>query len=179
MLAWGAKVSATFRQKVEEICWRIAISDPSWLMACMAFESAETFSPSIINRAGSGAVGLIQFMPGTAAALGTTTEDLARMTAEQQLDFVRLYFEPWAGRLHNLGDVYAAILYPSMIGKPDGAVIFDSRDPHHPKRYLENRGLDLNHDGKILRGEITARVQAELTKGLQPGNVYDSNQTMV
>lgn len=41
-------------------------------MAAMAFESGETFSPSIKNAAGSGAVGLIQFMPSTAKALGTS-----------------------------------------------------------------------------------------------------------
>lgn len=32
-------------------------------MACMAFETGETFSPNEPNKADSGAVGLIQFMP--------------------------------------------------------------------------------------------------------------------
>lgn len=169
-LAWGAKVSPLFRSKTIAISNGLGVN-PSFLMAAMAFESGETFSPSIRNAAGSGAVGLIQFMPSTAAALGTSTEALAAMTAEEQLSFVAQYFSPWAGRLHSLGDVYGAILWPGMIGKPDGAVIFDRADAHHPKLYLQNRGLDLNRDGKITKSEIVARVQHELDRGLLPQNV--------
>lgn len=170
-LAWGAQVSEEFRDRVEDICAHLDI-DPSWLMACMAFESGETFSAGIRNKAGSGAVGLIQFMPTTAAVLGTSTEALAAMDAEDQLNIVGAYFEAWRLRLHSLGDTYGAILWPGMIGKPDDAVIFDKADPHHPKLYLENRGLDLNQDGKITRGEIVVRVQREFDKGMQPGNVW-------
>lgn len=171
-LAWGAKVSPLFRDKVIAISNGLGI-DPSWLMACMSFESGETFSPSIRNAAGSGAVGLIQAMPSTAAALGTSTEALAAMTAEEQLAFVAAYFKPWTGRLHSLGDVYGAILWPGMIGKPDDAVIFDRADKRHPKRYLQNRGLDFNRDGKITKSEIVARVQRELDRGLLPQNVCE------
>lgn len=171
-LAWGAKVSAGFRHKVvDEIAPAIRV-DPSLLMACMAFESGETFSPSIRNAAGSGAVGLIQFMPSTCAALGVTVEEMAAMTAEAQLSYVRLYFEPWAGRLHSLGDVYGAILWPAMIGKPPSWPVFRQGDPHHPARYLQNRGLDFNHDGEITKAEIVARVQRELDRGMEPGNVW-------
>ena len=64
-LAWGKKVDSTFRDKVFAICdgfkWNRA-THASWLMSCMAFESGETFSPSVRNAAGSGATGLIQFM---------------------------------------------------------------------------------------------------------------------
>jgi hypothetical protein len=56
-------------------------------MAAMAFETGETFSPSIKNKA-SGATGLIQFMRSTAKGSGTTTAALAEMTAVDQLDFV-------------------------------------------------------------------------------------------
>ena len=97
MLAWGKKVSDAFRSRVVEICTNLG-SDPNWLMACMAFESAHSFSPSIVNKAGSGAIGLIQFMPATANALGTTTEHLATMTAVQQLDYVEKYFLPRKGK---------------------------------------------------------------------------------
>ena len=71
-IAWGAKVNASFKQKALSIS--DALSMPvDFLMSAMAFESGESFSPSVKNAAGSGAVGLIQFMPSTAAALGTTT----------------------------------------------------------------------------------------------------------
>jgi hypothetical protein len=168
-LAWGKKVSPTFRQAVFDSSDRLGCQ-PDDLMACMAWETGETFSPSIVNGAGSGATGLIQFMPSTAAALGTTTALLARMTAVQQLTCVEKYFRPWKGKLKNLGDLYMAILWPAGIGKPDSYVLFDKADAAHPKRYLQNVGIDMNKDGKVTRGECCAKVQAKLTKGLLPEN---------
>lgn len=167
-MAWGAKVSPEFRQCVREICAHLGIADPSWLMSCMAFESGRTFSPKIRNGAGSGAVGLIQFMPQTAAALGTTTAALAQMTAVQQLGYVERYFTPWSGRLRNLGDVYSAILWPAGIGKLDSAVLFSKAN--RPTTYIQNKGLDLNADGQITRAEITAKVTAMMGEGLLKAN---------
>lgn len=178
-LAWGAKVSPTFRTNVAALCRRVCIEDPSWLMACMAFETGEAFSSTVRNGAGSGAVGLIQFMPSTAAALGTSIEDLATQTPEAQLTFVELYFKPWAGRLHGLGDVYGAILWPGMIGKPDTAVIFEKDDPKRPKLYLQNKGLDLNADGHITKAEIVTKVQGKLVRGMQPPFVFAGGVAMV
>lgn len=139
--------------------------DSSYLMACMAFESAETFSPSIKNAAGSGATGLIQFMPSTAKGLRTTTAALATMSAVQQLEYVRKYFLPYKGRLHTLGDVYMAILWPAGIGKADSWALWD-KTVSRPTTYRQNAGLDLNKDGKITKAEATAKVQAKLQKGL-------------
>lgn len=172
-LAWGQKVSAAFAKTTVNMSGRLGIDDPSWLMACMAFETGRTFSPCIRNAAGSGAIGLIQFMPATAAALGTSVEELAALSAEDQLLYVELFFRPWKNRLHSLGDVYGAILWPGMIGKPDATVIFEQGDEARPKLYLQNRGLDLNHDGHITRGEIIARVSKELALGLAPENVLE------
>jgi hypothetical protein len=173
MLAWGQKVSDQFGRLTIAACKRLGIDDPSWLMACMAFETGRTFSPCIRNAAGSGAVGLIQFMPSTAGALGTSVEELATLKAEDQLLYVELYFKPWSRRLHSLGDVYGAILWPGMIGKLDTTVIFEQGDEARPKLYLQNKGLDLNHDGHITRGEIIARVQKELAAGLTAPNVLE------
>lgn len=166
-LAWGIKVSPSFRSKVRAIADKLEV-DPSFLMACMAFESNETFSPSIMNAAGSGAVGLIQFMPQTAAVLGTTIESLSQMTAEEQLDYVSMYFYPQRGRLKTLSDVYMAILWPAAIGKADDYVLFDQADAAHPKRYIQNQGLDFNHDGKITKQECAARIAGKLKMGLLP-----------
>lgn len=96
-LRWGAKVSQTFKERVIWIAQDLGF-DPNWLMDCMAFESGESFSPSVRNGAGSGATGLIQFMPSTARALGTTTDRLAAMTAEDQLNFVCTLRRPDLGR---------------------------------------------------------------------------------
>jgi len=165
-IVWGAKVSERFRNRVREIAAELDIN-PDWLMACIAFESGETFSPGVSNAAGSGAVGLIQFMPQTAAALGTSTKELASMTAERQLEYVRQYFLPRAGKLRNLGDVYMAILWPAGIGKPDTYILFDRDDKQFPRRYLQNYGLDLNRDGKITRGEASDKVYRKLGRGLR------------
>ncbi|GLK89291.1 transglycosylase SLT domain-containing protein [Pseudomonas turukhanskensis] len=169
MLAWGQKVSKPFRDRVIGMSTTLGV-DPNFLMACMAFESGETFSPSIKNAAGSGAVGLIQFMPSTAQALGTTSQQLAAMSAVKQLDFVEKYFLPRAGKLKSLEDVYMAILWPVAIGKPLDFVLFDKSDPQHPKRYIQNAGLDFNRDGKITKAETAAKVRAKLEKGLQAEN---------
>jgi peptidoglycan hydrolase-like protein with peptidoglycan-binding domain len=171
-LAWGKKVTPAFRARVFDICEELAIV-PDHLMACMAFESGESFSPSKENAAGSHAIGLIQFMPTTAAALGTTTEKLAAMSAEDQLLFVRKYFLPQKGRLHNLGDVYMAILWPAAVGKPDAHPLFvQGQTP--VKRYLQNRGLDINKDGVVTRAEAGAKVAKALDRGLAPENVFES-----
>lgn len=169
-LAWGAQVSGPFRDRVRSIAGDLGV-DPNHLMACMAFESGRTFSPAIHNAAGSGAVGLIQFMPATAQALGTTTDDLSRMTAEEQLDFVAKYFAGRRGQLHTLEDVYMAILWPAAIGKPDDHVLFDRDDALHPKRYIQNAGLDFNRDGKITKQEAAMAVRRTLDVGMKPENL--------
>jgi hypothetical protein len=172
MLAWGAEVSPAFRARVGAMAKYLEV-DPSHLMACMAFETGETFDPSIRNAVGSGAVGLIQFMPATAQALGTTSEALARMSAVAQLNYVERYFAPRRGKLKTLEDVYMAILWPTAVGKPDSHVLFDRKDPRFPRRYVQNSGLDINKDGRITKGEAAARVRKKLDKGLLPENASD------
>ena len=169
-LAWGARVSAEFRLRAIAVANGLKIA-PNDLMACMAFETGETFSPSVKNGAGSGATGLIQFMPATARSLGTTVDALAGMSAVQQLDYVRVYFAPYRGKLKGLGDVYMAILWPAGIGKSDDAVLFDQADPARPKLYKQNAGLDYNRNGQVTRGEACAKVMEKLRKGLLPANV--------
>lgn len=164
-MAWGKKVSDEFKRRVIAICGELVIQDPDWLMACIAFESGESFRADIRNAAGSGATGLIQFMPATARALGTSTTALAAMTPEAQLDYVRLYFLPYKNRLKNLGDLYMAILWPRGIGKPDDWALWD-RDTR-PTTYRQNSGLDANRDGVITRGEAVAKIEAKLQRGRQ------------
>lgn len=167
-IAWGAKVSDTFRERV----WWIADTlklNPDDLMSCMAWESGETFSPDIRNAAGSGATGLIQFMPSTARQLGTTTDELANMSAEDQLNYVYRYFKPYAGRLNNLGDIYMAILWPKGVGKPDSYVLWDKGAM--PTTFRQNAGLDSNRDQRITRAECLEKILGKLAKGLRPENI--------
>lgn len=168
-LAWGAKVSPEFRKRVREVAAKIGAPADD-LMAAMAWETGRTFSPSQRNMAGSGATGLIQFMPATARGLGTTTDALARMTAVQQLDYVERYFLPYRGKLRNLGDLYMAILWPAGVGKPDSYVLWDAKT--RPTTYRQNAGIDINRDGVITRAEALAKVSGLLAEGLLPGNVW-------
>lgn len=165
LIAWGKVVSRGFVDKVLQICNDFDWTDDhaSWLMACMAFESAETFSPTITNGAGSGAVGLIQFMPATARGLGTTSFQLRCMTPEEQLDWVKKYFVPYHKRIHSLSDMYLAILLPKYVGKSDDSVLFNKGTV----AYRQNSLLDKNRDGKITKGEAAGKVLLKLQKGLE------------
>ena len=165
LLAWGARVSPAFGAHVRQLGADLQI-DPNFLMAVMAFETGETFNPSIRNSS-SGATGLIQFIPSTAAKLGTSTDALARMTAEQQLAYVANYFRPYRGRLATIEDVYMVVLWPKAVGMPNDVVLFST-----PSREYEwNSALDSNRDGRITKAEAAAPVSARLTKGLGTGFV--------
>lgn len=169
-LAWGTKVSAAFRARVLSICADLKI-DPDHMMACMAFESGRSFSPAIHNAAGSGAVGLIQFMPTTAASLGTSSDALVEMSAEDQLLFVHKYLTPFRGRLLSLADVYMAILWPAAVGKPDDHGLF-VKDGPKPRQYIQNKGLDVNENGAVTKFEAASKVEALLIEGRAAKNLW-------
>lgn len=134
------------------------------LLNIINFETGGSFDPAQANAAGSGATGLIQFMPSTAESLGTTTEALAGMTRVEQMKYVEDYLRPYAGRLNNFGDAYMAVLYPAAIGKSDDYVLFDGG-----RAYEQNAGLDIDGDGKVTRGEAVARAaQAAGVTNYQP-----------
>lgn len=185
-IIWAKKVSREFIIKIRNIAKNLGMptEGANWLMACIAWESGETFSPSEMNKAGSGATGLIQFMPATAigyfysaaeqkrmtpeqkkAAGIEACKRLAAMTAEQQLDYVELYFQPYKGRLKNLGDVYMAILWPAGIGKDDSFVLWDEKS--RPTTFRQNAGLDVNKDKVITRAECLIKVNQKAERGLQ------------
>jgi hypothetical protein len=164
-LVWGAKVSTDFKRKLLDIS-RDLVVDADFLMSAIAFETAETFSPSIRNAAGSGAVGLIQFMPRTASNLiGYPPKKAAarfeRMTAVEQLDQVEAYFRPYAGRLLTLDDVYMSILWPKAVGKPTGYVLFQGGTI----AYRQNAGLDVDSSGDITKAEAASKVREKLIRG--------------
>lgn len=171
-LAYGRvtkkKYGAAFNDKVIAIAGRLAC-DPNHLMAVMAFETGETFSPSVKNSAGSGATGLIQFMPSTAQALKTTTAKLAAMEAIEQLDYVERYFEMQVnGRpMPALSDLYMAVLWPAAVGKVDSHVLFEKTTGAKGKLYDQNSGLDINKNGRITKAEAASKVHDKLVLGMK------------
>lgn len=161
-IAWGAKVNAAFKAKLIETAQNIGV-DPNYLISAIAFETGETFSPSIKNR--NGATGLIQFTPATAIELGTSTDELAAMSAQDQMDYVEKYFQPYKNMLATIEDVYMAILWPAAIGKPNSWILFSKPSAH----YDRNSGLDTNKDGHVTKEEAAAMVRAKLRKGRGAG----------
>lgn len=165
-LVWGKvtrkKHGDAFNAKVIEISNRLRC-DPNNLMAVMAFETGGSFDVGVKNMAGSGATGLIQFMPSTAKGLGTTTAKLAAMTGVEQLDFVEKHFKSVAGSrpLPQISDVYMCVLLPSAISKPDSHVLFEKGTT----AYKQNKGLDVNDDGRITKLEATAHAQKKKDQG--------------
>ena len=152
------------------------------LLAVMSFETGGTFDPAQKNLAGSGATGLIQFMPSTARGLGTTTEDLARMSRTEQLKYVDKYLSNKGIEGGSISDIYMAVLFPAAVGKPDsfvlfgrGASTFGSTDYSKPIYYDQNRGLDINNDGSITKGEAASKVQQIRDKSVTLGDQSKRN----
>ena len=129
-------------------------------MAVMSFETGGTFNPGIANAAGSGATGLIQFMPSTAAGLGTSTQELAGMSRAQQMQYVEKYLSNKNVKGKGLSDLYMAVLFPAAVGKPDDYVLFGrgAMAGYTGRAYDQNRGLDKNGDGSITKAEASAKV---------------------
>lgn len=114
--------SPEFNEKLNKIGKKLGV-DPKDLMRIMKFETAGSMSPS--EGAGKGgAVGLIQFMPQTARDLGTTSQELAQMSAVEQLDYVYAFYkmngvQPGMG----IGDLYMLTFMPRYVNEKDDTVL--------------------------------------------------------
>jgi hypothetical protein len=148
------QTSSAFRSALAEMALSIGL-DPSYIAAVMAIETGRTYSPSIQNPF-TRATGLIQFMPTTAAAMGTSVDQLKRMTAIQQLEYVKRFFRPQLSRIrpHVPGDYYLAVFMPAYIGRDPGSILFSSGETG----YAQNAGLDRDGDGLITVGDVTGTV---------------------
>ena len=145
----GEHVTDEFKAKVYEVANKLGVW-PEDLMAVMAFES--WLDPSTVNSIG--ATGLIQFMPSTAASLGTSTYALSQMSAVEQMDYVYKYLSQF-GSLYTLEDIYMAILWPAAVGQSNDYVLWWGGSVE----YNQNNGLDVNGDGKITKEEAAQKVK--------------------
>ena len=149
-----------FQAAVTDVAGRLGIPEQH-LYAAMSFETGGTFNPGVTNAAGSGATGLIQFMPSTARGLGTSTEELAGMSRARQMHYVEKYLSTKGiGPNSNLDDVYMAILFPAAVGKGDDYVLFGqgAESGYTGRAYDQNKGLDKNGDGSITKAEAAQKV---------------------
>lgn len=150
------KVSQAFANGVQQVADALA-TEANWLMFAMGFETGYTFSPSIQNPV-SLATGLIQFLPSTAAWLGTSVEALKAMSAEQQLYWVQKYLahvQKEYGRFSSYQDLYFAIFYPYAISQPDSYIIGSQEGKSKVQAIaLQNKGFDLNTNQEITKAEV-------------------------
>lgn len=152
--------SSAFRSALAEMSLSLGL-DPSYVAAVMAIETGKTFSPSIQNPYNK-ATGLIQFTRTTAQALGTSLDELARMSAVRQLEYVKKFFRPYAPRIRRdvPGDYYLAVFWPAYIGRSADTVIAAAGDTV----YAQNPGLDRNSDGFITVGDVTGTVDGVVAR---------------
>lgn len=145
------KQDAPFINEVNRVARNYNI-DANDLLGMMQSESG--INPQAVNR-GSGATGLIQFMPNTARSLGTTTQALFQMDRAQQMAYVEKYFESVRlPRGANAGQLYAAVFLPGRMRQ-------NPLTTRGEKYYNQNVGLDLDRNGDISQQDLIRRVSAK------------------
>lgn len=163
-----------FEAKVRKVAELLKVQ-PEWLMAVMYSECR--FDHDQFNHKGSGAVGLIQFMPATAKEMGTSTAALSRMTHEEQLDWVYAYMEGYRkkyGDYKSLCDFYLAILYPKARTGDMCYTLYESPS----KAYKQNSGLDEDKDGRVTVGDIDRRMKRLYPSAYVAGQKDNLNDTI-
>lgn len=131
---------------------------PDWLVGVMFFESR--LNPAAVNPV-TGATGLIQFMPATAKALGTTTDALKRMNAYEQMTYVYQYLKPYKSKMRSLVDVYFAVFFPAAIGASRDTVLQTSKLKASTIA-KQNPIFDTNKDMAITVGEVEDYINSYL-----------------
>ena len=144
-----------FEYKVREVAKRLDIP-PEWLMSVMYSESR--FNAGAANFKGSGAIGLIQFMPTTAKDMGTSVHYLKQLGHIDQMEYVYKYLQAVRlkyGEYKTLTDLYLAILYPRA---REGEMCYSLYE-NPTKAYKQNVGLDEDKDGRVTVNDIDKRMR--------------------
>lgn len=140
-----------FSAKLEKVATALGVAKED-LITIMRFESK--LNPQAVNPY-TGASGLIQFMPKTAEGLGTSVDDIRKMSAVDQLDYVYKYFKMLGVKPGmDLGDLYMAVFMPAKVGADDSTIV--GREGQ--KVYDQNRVLDSNKDGILTVGDIKSAI---------------------
>lgn len=170
-------VNAGEAAAVVEIARRLRV-DPAWLANAIQAESR--WNPAAKNPH-SGASGLIQFMPKTAAGMGVTPAQLRGMTIGQQLPYVLRFLAPHAGRMQSQGDVYLAIFHPKYLGKPESTPFPSAVVKQNPGIFTVGHLVRAHNKPAKLPTDGTApTAEGALTKILgpvAPGPVFPGGAT--
>ena len=149
-----------FLKEVKRVAGKIGVH-PADLLGLMASESG--LDPQAQNK--SGATGLIQFMPATAAGLGTSTAALKQMNRVEQMKYVEKFLLKTVPKGATPGHLYTAVYLPAFAKKDANYVLakkggFTDDWGHHPSAwYTHNKGLDQNNDGQITIAELGERIE--------------------
>ncbi len=144
-----------FEDKVRATAKELSVP-PEWLMAVMYSESK--FDASVSNHRGSGATGLIQWMPTTAKDFDITVEKLRNLNHVEQLDYVYDYLDRVRRKYkqyETLTELYLAILYPKAIGEDYCYTMYAKPS----EAYKLNIGLDIDKDGRVTVKDIDDRMK--------------------
>lgn len=146
--ATPAEGGGDFMSQLRAMSSRLGVSAEN-MVAIMRSESS--LNPQAVNPT-TGASGLIQFMPRTARSLGTTVEDIRRMSAVEQLPFVERFFRSVGVQPgSSAGRLYAYVFLP---GRANREVLTERGESF----YEANRGLDMDRDGRITIADLDARL---------------------
>lgn len=143
------------------------ITHTSYLLACIRFETADTFKTDIKNNV-SGALGLIQFMPAKLKEWGVNVDNFAQLSFENQLDYVFKFFEEYnyIKKCSFLEDYYLSIFYPSAVGKnPDNIIAKKGTE-----LYSQNSSFDVHNRGYYTASDIAAPVIKSYWEGMSITN---------
>ncbi len=148
---WNALERMEFGKSMtlEELSHRMEVPT-NWLTALFNIESQ---NKTAAENPFTGAIGLIQFMPDTAKALGTTTDLLKTMEYEEQLVYVYRYLKEYTRRIKSFSDLYFSVFFPLAIGKPDDWVL-ETKKLSALKIAEQNPCYDCIKDGKITVAEV-------------------------
>lgn len=152
-LLYSEKYSQQFADTLQRVATRLQFK-ANWLLQVMQAESG--INPRATNRIG--ATGLIQFLPATARALGTTCTELATMNATQQLHYVEKFYQPVAGKIYSVADLRLYTFFPAALHQPNSFVLATETLPAHVVA-ARNATFDLNNDKQITKQEFLTAIQ--------------------
>ena len=111
-----------FNSKLDKVAKALGI-ESDVLRRIIKFETAGSFSPTSQDPYGV-SIGLIGFTRQTANALGTSREELAKMTAVEQLDYVYKFYKMNGLRPgSDIGTIYMLTFMPAFAYSPDNTVL--------------------------------------------------------
>lgn len=162
------KLGPEFLARVKEVAQNINC-DYKDLLAVMNSESG--LDSTIQNSAGYQAYGLIQFTPDTARDLGTSVQQLVKMSPVEQLDYVEKFYlkarktRGFGDKKFTAADLYAITFLPARANRNVLCVKGERWESGRKKGQLKNwyeanTVFDKNKDGKIEKAELQEQMNA-------------------